>query len=349
MVTRVGTGHVTLNLDCLAGSNSLPARRATSIVHRQRQRTGNGHTTTTSTFTSHQLAHLASHLLAGEFTMADVEAVPTPSEPLVVSTGVTEADPSTGVAAESSDQPAQPTPSTQPDSNPAEAVSPRAPISSQPDRPSSRSSSKATATAAASTSAPTPSPARRRPKPPTKGILKPPPPPAKPTLGNRLRDLASTVVSGSSKLFDADDPSSSSPRGGVTGSPATSPPSVSAAVGGTLNAISGRLGLGLSRFVAGTPSPSPGASPAGSPAPSRTALPETGAGSGSPQPHPQSAIVARQQPMSERSRQKQPLKRATFVLPSLSITYPISSSGEPWSIKVIEDRKRVRREYDYHA
>ncbi|RSH95673.1 hypothetical protein EHS25_000765 [Saitozyma podzolica] len=279
--------------------------------------------------------------------MADVEAVPTPSEPLVVSSGVTEADPSAGPAAESSDRPAQPTPSTpaQADSNPAEAASPRASVSSQPDRPSSRTSSKASAaaaaTAAASTSPPTPSPARRRPKPPTKGILKPPPPPAKPTLGNRLRDLASTVVSGSSKLFDADDPSSSSPRGGVTGSPATSPPSVSAAVGGTLNAISGRLGLGLSRFVAGTPSPSPGASPAGSPAPSRTALPETGAGSGSPQPHPQSAIVARQQPMSERSRQKQPLKRATFVLPILSITYPISSSGEPWSIKVIEDRKRI--------
>ena len=44
---------------------------------------------------------------------------------------------------------------------------------------------------------------------------------------------------------------------------------------------------------------------------------------------------------SERSRQKQPLKRATFVLPSLSITYPISSQGEPWSLKVVEDRDRV--------
>lgn len=276
--------------------------------------------------------------------MTDVESVPTRSEPPVVSPGVSEAHPAVGHAAESSDQPAQPTPPTRPDPNPSDAASPLASISSQPDRPSSRASSKPSGTAAASTSAPTPSPARRRPKPPTKGILKPPPPPAKPTLGNRLRDLASTVVSGSSKLFDADDPSSSSPRGGVTGSPATSPPSVSAAVGGTLNALSGRLGLGLSRFVAGTPSPSPGASPAGSPAPTRTALPETGAGPGSPQPQPQSAIVSRQQQMSERSRQKQPLKRATFVLPSLSITYPISSSGEPWSIKVIEDRKRVRRD-----
>ena len=46
---------------------------------------------------------------------------------------------------------------------------------------------------------------------------------------------------------------------------------------------------------------------------------------------------------SEKSRQKQPLKRATFVLPSLSITYPISSQGEPWSLKVVEDRDRVRQ------
>jgi hypothetical protein len=44
---------------------------------------------------------------------------------------------------------------------------------------------------------------------------------------------------------------------------------------------------------------------------------------------------------SEKARQKQPLKRATFVLPSLSITYPISSQGEPWSQKVIEERDKV--------
>jgi hypothetical protein len=49
---------------------------------------------------------------------------------------------------------------------------------------------------------------------------------------------------------------------------------------------------------------------------------------------------------SEKARQKQPLKRATFMLPSLSITYPISSQGEPWSLKVIEDRDRVSAHFD---
>lgn len=163
------------------------------------------------------------------------------------------------------------------------------------------------------------SPGPRRPKPPTKGILKPPPPPAKPTLTNRLRDIVTVVGGGAKSLFDPLEHENA-----AAGPSTPQPPSV----GGTLNAIGGRLSMGFSRFVS-PPNPSPSAptpsvlgtaSPAGSPLPKSMSLPETG---------------------GERGKPKQPLKRATFLLPSMSITYPISSSGEPWSQKVLEDRERV--------
>ncbi|WVQ98412.1 hypothetical protein IAU59_005535 [Kwoniella sp. CBS 9459] len=247
-------------------------------------------------------------------------------------------------------------------------------LSVQPSKagPSSLSSTVANPAAEGSLPLPSPSPAKRRPKPPTKGILKPPPPPAKPTLGNRLRDIVggavTTAVGTTTRLFDATDeaagsgasssagagPSTSSSARGAQGSSTStsagyggqtsgSAPlgSSASAPGGTLASISGRLaGLGLSRFVAtatGAASPSYATgtvSPSGSPMPTRSiSLPETGS--------PMSIAPGGAAVMSEKSRQKQPLKRATFVLPSLSITYPISSAGEPWSEKVIEDRARI--------
>lgn len=196
-------------------------------------------------------------------------------------------------------------------------------------------------------------PAKRRPKPPTKGILKPPPPPAKPTLTNKIRDIVmgsvNVVGGGARTLFEQVDPEASSStgptysgRGGPTipngyngsntpgqiagSSSAAAAAAVTAAVGGTLNALSGRFGLGLGRFS--SPVASTSSSPSSSPMPKSVSLPETG-----------------NLPMSEKSRQKQPLKRATFVLPNMSITYPISSQGEPWSHKVIEDRQRVRKPF----
>ena len=182
------------------------------------------------------------------------------------------------------------------------------------------------------------SPAPRRPKPPTKGILKPPPPPGKPTLSNRLRDIAGVAKS----LFDPlEDSQASTSQSNGNGPPnGQSPrqggldeagPSVSSA----FTAFSGRLGAGFNRLVVAAQqqaqsqsSPGQGTgSPTGSPLGIRSmSLPE---------------VIGTPFGGSEKSRQKQPLKRATFVLPSLSITYPISSQGEPWSLKVVEDRDRV--------
>lgn len=183
------------------------------------------------------------------------------------------------------------------------------------------------------------SPAPRRPKPPTKGILKPPPPPGKPTLSNRLRDIAGVAKSLFDPLEDQTQASTSTLSTGTAAGAGHSPNSQEAevpSVSSALTAFSGRLGAGFSRLVvaasqaqaqaqAGTLG---GGTPQGSPMGLRSiSLPDVvsplGLGGG------------------EKSRQKQPLKRATFVLPSLSITYPISSQGEPWSLKVVEDRDRV--------
>jgi protein phosphatase 1 regulatory subunit 37 len=243
------------------------------------------------------------------------------------------------VGSTSSEDPAPapaPTPEQQPDKTPAEGED-LAPSkdASLPSQPVPTAPSPAVPASSTSDAAPRPSPAPRRPKPPTKGILKPPPPPPKPTLGNRIRDIVTSSVSvvggGAKSLFDPAVETDSSIAGPSSraGPSTTSPQSMSATVGGTLNALSGRLGMGFSRLVAGSPSPSATSTPSSSPMSSRTIpLPETG------------GVPA---PMSEKSRQKQPLRRATFLLPTLSITYPISSQGEPWSQKVLDDRRRVSR------
>lgn len=154
---------------------------------------------------------------------------------------------------------------------------------------------------------PVPLPERRRPKPPTRGILRPPPPPPKATLGGRLRDMV----------------------GSVTGEAPTSHVSGERAVIGTLNAISGRLGLGFGRFAG-----QEHAAPPPPPKPRSSVPPRAGSLPNGPPPGP----IAQH---AERPRMKRPLRRATFVLPSLSITYPISSLSEPWSKKVLEDRETV--------
>lgn len=191
------------------------------------------------------------------------------------------------------------------------------------------------------------SPAPRRPKPPTKGILKPPPPPARPTLSNRLRDFAGAAKS----LFDPmedDQPASAHVNGHGHGpaSPHASSSSMgessngasSPSVTSAFSAFSGRLGAGFNRLVvaasqasAGSPTASPQGSPMGI---KSISLPD--------------GVAPLLQP-SEKARRKQPLKRATFVLPSLSITYPISSQGEPWSQKVIEERDKVSHPQTRHG
>ncbi|WRT66800.1 uncharacterized protein IL334_003763 [Kwoniella shivajii] len=186
---------------------------------------------------------------------------------------------------------------------------------------------------------PSSSPAKRRPRPPAKGILKPPPPPTKPTLGNRLRDIVggavNTAVGTTSRLFDAPDEFSAAGSSSLPQSSSANLGTSTSAPGGTLASISGRLaGLGLSRFVVNaTGPPSNSGSTTSSPLPARSvSLPEAG----SPIIGPVGTPIS-----TEKSKQKQPLKRATFVLPNLSITYPISSQGEPWSAKVTEDRRRI--------
>ncbi|BEI92903.1 uncharacterized protein CcaverHIS019_0505310 [Cutaneotrichosporon cavernicola] len=202
---------------------------------------------------------------------------------------------------------APPAPQTQPDA--ADAVVPL--TNTPPPKPPSPDK----ATPSPHPSPPNPpepisAPPRRRPKPPSKGILKPPPAPVKPTFGNRLRDIVGSVT--------GEVPGPSSPHAHQA---------VNAAMG-TFNALSGRL-LGRFGRDGGEGPPTP---------PKRQGVPPPTTPHAEP---PRPVLVAAPLPASERARQKQPLKRAAFVLPSISITYPISSIAEPWSKKVLEDRDKV--------
>ncbi|TYJ53131.1 hypothetical protein B9479_006254 [Cryptococcus floricola] len=179
---------------------------------------------------------------------------------------------------------------------------------------------------------PAPSPAKRRPPPPTRGILKPPPPPAKPSLGNRLRDIVWGDAEGDPRSQDGAAAGGGEGReageGQMRGLPT---PRALGGQGGTLASLSGRLAFGFGRLVAPQP-PAPVVPAKHEAAPSeRSALRgEHGAGQGQGQ---QGQVVA--------VKKKQPLKKATFLLPSMSVTYPISSQGEPWSLKVLEDRQKI--------
>ncbi|WVQ71367.1 hypothetical protein IAR50_000896 [Cryptococcus sp. DSM 104548] len=172
-----------------------------------------------------------------------------------------------------------------------------------------------------------PSPARRRPPPPTRGILKPPPPPAKPSLGNRLRDIVWGEAEGgetrsqeASGAGGARDPGDGQMRGLPT-------PRALGGQGGTLASLSGRLASGFGRLVA--PQPTAPATPSKhEPAPSE-------------RPTTQEEHSTGQVGQVVAVKKKQPLKKATFLLPSMSVTYPISSQGEPWSLKVLEDRQKI--------
>lgn len=184
-------------------------------------------------------------------------------------------------------------------------------------------------------SAPKPVPPKPNARRPKKGILKPPPPPAKPTLGNMLRDMVVGSVSGEGPGPSAPHPSQA----------------MNAAVG-TLNAWSGRLGLGFGRFGRDTESqqgpPVPPKVPRSRLPPRSMSLRDGGRSTGQQgqahlsQPAPPAGAGSQSGPPgSPPTKKKQLLKRATFVLPSMSITYPISSYGEPWSQKVLDDRQRV--------
>ncbi|KJD99826.1 hypothetical protein I311_06588 [Cryptococcus gattii NT-10] len=256
-----------------------------------------------------------------------------------------------------------------------------------------------------------PRPAKRRPLPPKKGILKPPPPPSKPTLGHRLRDMVGgavtavgtrvaggeedeAVVSGNGTGRTGKDA-----NGQGTGSESTSTQQMSAhgqgqqpsvpmptprvlgGQGGTLASLSGRLAMGIGRFVANaqnqvqvqsqgqgqegghgpgrarqlfstsmppppSPPPSQGDSLSNTQGPT---LPKKDApplpprdSAASPTPKSVSSTpTTNHQNDSHGSKKKQPLKKVTFLLPSISIVYPISSNGEPWSEKVLADRAKI--------
>ncbi len=245
----------------------------------------------------------ASDATSGSATPASPPPSYTPTSPPAETVDTPESTASEPSAAEDSPEP--PTPQTQPDAaDAAPLASASAPKPSSPDKATPSPHPSPPPAPETSTA-----PARRRPKHPTKGILKPPPPPVKPTFGNRLRDIVGSVT------------------GEVPGPAAPHAHQAVDAAMGTFNALSGRLLGRFGRGGEGPPTP-----------PKRQGVPPRTTSLAEPvRPSPPAAPS----PPSERVRQKQPLKRAAFVLPSISITYPISSIAEPWSKKVLEDRDKV--------
>lgn len=238
---------------------------------------------------------------------------------------------------------------------------------------------------------PPPAPHRLQPTSPRKGILKPPPPPAKPGLfGGKLRDALGSIHP---RFFDyqlgvgsADDASREMPMNGIAnggleqvGNLASGViggvGAVGEAVGGATLGLVGNWGSKLGKMVAGQPEATTSSvGPVESSNESRVtsgfarfrqqAASTINAAAQAAQKPPPNRPVEKPLPASpeaatatpvkltfaspsspfslhEPKSSSRPLKRASFLLPAMSVTYPISASTPPWSDKVTSDRQLI--------
>ena len=222
------------------------------------------------------------------------------------------------------------------------------------------------------TPTPTPSPHRTRSKP-KKGILKPPRPPVKPGLGGKLRDALGSIHP---KFLDYAAPGANGqvaaaahgiaagPVGNIANGVIEGAGVIGGAVGGAAAAVVGTWGGKLGRFVSGATNSSLGSQATGNQGGPSIQLPwklQT-AGTSSPNQErsmntngsarPESALSNQLSALSVTLGSAQtplpldshkPLKRASFLLPLISITYPISSTNPPWSDKILADRDEIER------
>jgi len=223
---------------------------------------------------------------------------------------------------------------------------------------------------------PTPAPHRTRSKP-KKGILKPPPPPVKPGFSGKLRDALGSIhpkfldyaaPGANGQVAAAAQNIAAGPVGNIANGVMEGAGVIGGAVGGAAAAVVGTWGGKLGRFVAGNSSAS--SSTAGATGGTSLQLPwklQTAVGSPKAQDrntnnNGASAIStvesALAKPLSALSVSlgsatsplpldaHKPLKRASFLLPLISITYPISSTNAPWSEKILADRDEIERTKD---
>lgn len=223
---------------------------------------------------------------------------------------------------------------------------------------------------------PTLAPHRTRSKP-KKGILKPPPPPVKPGFSGKLRDALGSIhpkfldyaaPGANGQVAAAAQNLAAGPVGNIANGVIEGAGVIGGAVGGAAAAVVGTWGGKLGRFVAGTSSGSSGT--AGATGGTSLQLPwklQTASGTSKAQernlhnnvPSTISTVEsALAKPLSALSvtlgsassplplDAHKPLKRASFLLPLISITYPISSTNAPWSEKILADRDEIERTKD---
>jgi protein phosphatase 1 regulatory subunit 37 len=221
-------------------------------------------------------------------------------------------------------------------------------------------------------------PHRQKKKQPKRGILKAPPPPVKPGLGGKLRDALGSIHpkfldytvgpigngNAAAVMAESIPPSISVPVNNL----ASNVMEGVGVVGGAAAAVVGSWGGRFGKFVGastggGVAESNPGGSPASnlpwkfatrmgmasSPANANASRTEKELPSTPTRAETNSTPLAGS-PLQVSNESTtitiitdtyKPLKRASFILPAISITYPISSTNPPWSDKVLQDRKQV--------
>ncbi|KAJ9105952.1 hypothetical protein QFC19_003286 [Naganishia cerealis] len=224
-------------------------------------------------------------------------------------------------------------------------------------------------------------PNRHRRKQPKKGILKPPPPPVKPGLGGKLRDALGSIHP---KFLDYAGPIGNNTAASVVESIPPSVNNLASnviegvgVVGGAAVAVVGSWGGRFGKLVGaatatGTMSADP-SNPVTLPwkfsarSPTTTLSPARGAAASvssdekdlpltpTKKTIPAQNIAPLLAPLTPQASNDantfviqtdtyKPLKRASFILPIISITYPISSTNPPWSDKMMQDRRKIEEE-----
>lgn len=220
-------------------------------------------------------------------------------------------------------------------------------------------------------------PHRQKKKQPKRGILKAPPPPVKPGLSGKLRDALGSIHP---KFLDYAVPIGNGTAAAVMAEsipPSISVPVNNLAsnviegvgvVGGAAAAVVGSWGGRFGKLVGATGGAGIEGSSGGSPASNLPWKFATRIGMASPSSGVHAPRTEKELPSTPPRAQEsnsialagspllasnesttitiitdtyKPLKRASFILPAISITYPISSTNPPRSDKVLQDRKQV--------
>lgn len=221
-------------------------------------------------------------------------------------------------------------------------------------------------------------PHRQKKKQPKRGILKAPPPPVKPGLGGKLRDALGSIHpkfldytvgpigngTAAAVMAESIPPSISVPVNNL----ASNVMEGVGVVGGAAAAVVGSWGGRFGKFVgASTGGGAVDSQAGGSPASNLPWKFATRMGISSSPANTNASRAEKELPATPTKAEVnstslagsplqvsnesttitiitdtyKPLKRASFILPAISITYPISSTNPPWSDKVLQDRKQV--------